>query len=60
MKVCVWSSWSFPFFDYRKKWIGENLDKVMSDYLVKQSEVVNTDDEATDEVELEDLQPIEE
>jgi len=46
--------------DYRKKWIGENLDKVMSDYLVKQSEVVNTDDEATDEVELEDLQPIEE
>jgi len=46
--------------DYRKKWIGENLDKVMSDYLVKQSEVVNTDDETTDEVELEDLQPIEE
>ena len=28
--------------DYRKKWIGANLDKVMSDYLVKESQVVNT------------------
>ena len=28
--------------DYRKKWIGENLDKVMSDYLVKESTMVNT------------------
>ena len=47
--------------DYRKKWVGENLDKVMSDYLVKQSTVVNTSDEDTiDEVELEDSQLIEE
>jgi len=38
--------------DYRKKWIGENLDKVMSDFLVKESTVVNTaevDEEATDD-----------
>jgi RecA/RadA recombinase len=38
--------------DYRKKWIGTNLDKVMSDYLVKASQVVNTaevDEEATDD-----------
>jgi recombination protein RecA len=38
--------------DYRKKWIGANLDKVMSDYLVKESQVVNTaevDEEATDD-----------
>jgi recombination protein RecA len=38
--------------DYRKKWIGANLDKVMSDYLVKKSQVVNTaevDEEATDD-----------
>ena len=38
--------------DYRKKWIGTNLDKVMSDYLVKSSQVVNTaevDEEATDD-----------
>jgi len=38
--------------DYRKKWIGANLDKVMSDYLVKESQVVNTsevdNEEATD------------
>jgi recombination protein RecA len=48
--------------DYRKKWIGENLDKVMSDYLVKESTVVNTSDDVTtdDEAEIEDLQPIEE
>ena len=38
--------------DYRKKWIGANLDKVMSDYLIKESQVVNTsevDQEATDD-----------
>ena len=39
--------------DYLKKWVGENLDKVMSDYLVKESQVVNTaevdDEEATDD-----------
>jgi hypothetical protein len=35
--------------DYRKKWIGENLDKVMSDYLIKEAQVVNTDD-ASEEV----------
>jgi RecA/RadA recombinase len=39
--------------DYRKKWIGANLDKVMSDYLVKESQVVNTaevdEEEATDD-----------
>ena len=38
--------------DYRKKWIGTNLDKVMSDYLVKSSQVVHTaevDEEATDD-----------
>ena len=37
--------------EYRKKWVGENLDKVMSDYLVKEAQVVNTtevDEEATD------------
>jgi RecA/RadA recombinase len=28
--------------EYRKKWIGENLDKVMSDYLLKEASVVNT------------------
>jgi RecA/RadA recombinase len=39
--------------DYRKKWIGENLDKVMSDYLVKESQVVNTDE--VDEGTTEDL-----
>ena len=32
--------------DYRKKWVGENLDKVMSDYLVKKASVVNTSDDA--------------
>ena len=29
--------------EYRKKWIGENLDKVMSDYLVKEATMVNID-----------------
>jgi hypothetical protein len=44
--------------DYRKKWTGELLDTVMSDYLLKEASVVNTsevDEEVTDE-----LQPIEE
>ena len=45
--------------DYRKKWIGENLDKVMSDYLVKQSEVVNTDDDVNEDVDIDELQPVE-
>ena len=35
--------------DYRKKWTGELLDKVMSDYLIKEQTVVNTQD-ATEEV----------
>src|SRR5210317_997017 len=37
--------------EYRKKWTGELLDKVMSDYLLKEASVVNTaevDEEATD------------
>jgi recombination protein RecA len=29
--------------EYRKKWIGENLNKVMSDYLVKEASMVNID-----------------
>jgi len=39
--------------EYRKKWIGENLDKVMSDYLVKEANMVNTDN--TDEETVVDL-----
>jgi RecA/RadA recombinase len=35
--------------DYRKKWTGDLLDKVMSDYLIKEASMVNTSDE-TDEV----------
>jgi len=38
--------------EYRKKWVGENLDKVMSDYLVKEASMVNTeevDEEATED-----------
>jgi RecA/RadA recombinase len=27
--------------EYRKKWVGENLDKVMSDYLEKEANMVN-------------------
>jgi len=46
--------------DYRKKWIGENLDKVMADYLVKESQVVNTDDDVTDDVDIDELQTAEE
>jgi len=51
--------------DYRKKWIGENLDKVMSDFLVKESRVVNTSNEDINEdvdedIDVDNLQPIEE
>ena len=35
--------------DYRKKWTGELLDKVMSDYLVKEASVVNTSDDDINE-----------
>ena len=45
--------------DYRKKWIGENLDKVMSDYLVKETTMVNTS-ETLDAESEDDTQPIEE
>jgi hypothetical protein len=41
--------------EYRKNWNGELLDKVMSDYLLKESSVVNTsevNEEVTDEPEL--------
>jgi len=36
--------------EYRKNWTGELLDKVMSDYLVKEASMVNiaeVDEEAT-------------
>ena len=48
--------------EYRKKWIGENLDTVMSDYLIKEATQVNTSDDESimDEVELDDIQTIEE
>ena len=47
--------------EYRKKWDGELLDKVMSDYLEKEKSVVNTSDEDADVNEtVDDLQPIEE
>ena len=36
--------------DYRKKWTGELLDKVMSDYLVKEQTMVNTEETAEEEV----------
>ena len=36
--------------DYRKKWQGEHLDKVMSDYLIKEASVVNTSDDTLEEV----------
>jgi recombination protein RecA len=39
--------------EYRKKWVGENLDKVMSDYLRKEASVVNIDN--TDEEAVVDL-----
>ena len=42
--------------DYRKKWTGELLDKVMSDYLVKETTVVNTeDDQGESSIESEEL-----
>ena len=34
--------------EYRKNWVGENLDKVMSDYLIKEASVVNTPDDVED------------
>ena len=48
--------------EYRKKWIGENLDTVMLDYLIKEATLVNTSDDESiiDEVELDDIQTIEE
>jgi RecA/RadA recombinase len=47
--------------DYRKKWTGELLDTVMSDYLTKEATVVNTSDDDIDiDVEVDDVQPIEE
>jgi len=47
--------------EYRKKWTGELLDKVMSDYLEKEKSVVNTSDEDVNEdVDVDDLQPVEE
>ena len=45
--------------EYRKKWTGELLDMVMSDYLEKEANMVNTsDDDVNDDVD--DVQPIEE
>jgi recombination protein RecA len=48
--------------EYRKNWKGELLDKVMSDYLEKEKSVVNTSDEDdnVEQVDVDDLQPIEE
>jgi RecA/RadA recombinase len=45
--------------EYRKNWNGELLDKVMSDYLIKESSVVNTSDDIVEEAN-DELQPIEE
>jgi RecA/RadA recombinase len=45
--------------EYRKKWTGELLDMVMSDYLEKEANMVNTsDDDVNDDVD--NVQPIEE
>ena len=44
--------------DYRKKWIGENLDKVMSDYLIQETMEVNTsevDEEIIDDNLVEEM-----
>jgi len=38
--------------EYRKNWNGELLDKVMSDYLVKEAAQVNTPDEVTENEEV--------
>jgi RecA/RadA recombinase len=35
--------------DYRKKWTGELLDTVMSDYLIKEASMVNTADDTSEE-----------
>jgi len=35
--------------DYRKKWTGELLDTVMSDYLIKEASMVNTSDDTSEE-----------
>ena len=43
--------------EYRKNWTGELLDKVMSDYLVKEASMVNTSDDAEVIIEQE---PVEE
>jgi recombination protein RecA len=37
--------------EYRKNWTGELLDKVMSDYLLKETSVVNIEDNTNDLVE---------
>jgi recombination protein RecA len=39
--------------DYRKKWTGELLDTVMSDYLIKEASMVNTSDDTSEEEEVE-------
>ena len=41
--------------DYRKKWTGELLDKVMSDYLIKEQTVVNTQETADQEAVVEEI-----
>jgi len=35
--------------EYRKNWNGELLDKVMSDYLIKETSMVNTSEEVEEE-----------
>jgi recombination protein RecA len=45
--------------EYRKKWTGELLDMVMSDYLEKEANMVNTADDDVNE-DVDNVQPIEE
>ena len=45
--------------DYRKQWLGPKLDLLMSEYLIKETQLVNNDKTAVDEEEALDLQPIE-
>jgi len=45
--------------EYRKKWTGELLDMVMSDYLEKEANMVNTSDDDVNE-DVDNVQPIEE
>ena len=45
--------------DYRKQWLGPKLDLLMSEYLTKETQLVNNDTTAVDEEEALDLQPIE-